>query len=248
MTRRVLLLGSLFALAACDGGTDPGDDDAGPGMDAGRDAEDDAGPVGEVDAFVPPVPPVDAGSSGDAGPACDGLGVAPTDGPPVAGEWEVTFFDDFLMPTLDGDRWKLGQHWAGYNGMGATDPDNIEVDCGFLTLRGEHRAASFAGRDAEYAAADLSTYRRFRQLHGYFETRARFDGVRGLWPAFWLMPDRGTYGNVDQNRTAFLSFDVRDVPAGTSRVMLELVVESAQTGSQQNLRCSARMTTGARTR
>ncbi|MCA1596893.1 MAG: glycoside hydrolase family 16 protein [Chloroflexi bacterium] len=43
----------------------------------------------------------------------------------------------------------------------------------------------------EYAAGYLHTYGKWTQRYGYFEARMKLPTAPGLWPAFWMMPDRG---------------------------------------------------------
>jgi beta-glucanase (GH16 family) len=43
----------------------------------------------------------------------------------------------------------------------------------------------------EYTSAYLNTFDKWTQLYGYFEARIKLPTTRGLWPAFWMMPDRG---------------------------------------------------------
>ena len=72
---------------------------------------------------------------------------------------------------------------------------NDVVSDGVLRIRAEKRTAhmrdeaTFPTRD--YAAGYIHTYGKFEQLYGYFEARMKLPTARGLWPAFWMMPDRG---------------------------------------------------------
>jgi len=43
----------------------------------------------------------------------------------------------------------------------------------------------------EYATGYADTYGKWVQRYGYFEARMKLPTAPGLWPAFWMMPDRG---------------------------------------------------------
>jgi beta-glucanase (GH16 family) len=44
---------------------------------------------------------------------------------------------------------------------------------------------------SDYACGYLDTYGKWVQRYGYFEARVKLPRVPGLWPTFWMMPDRG---------------------------------------------------------
>lgn len=47
-----------------------------------------------------------------------------------------------------------------------------------------------------YATGAVTSLDKWTQRYGYFEARIKRPTARGLWPAFWMMPDRGA-GNGD---------------------------------------------------
>ena len=49
----------------------------------------------------------------------------------------------------------------------------------------------------EYTTGHIVTYDKWRQKYGYFEARVKLPTARGLWPAFWMMPDRGPEGGPE---------------------------------------------------
>ncbi|WP_407819827.1 family 16 glycosylhydrolase, partial [Staphylococcus aureus] len=45
----------------------------------------------------------------------------------------------------------------------------------------------------DYTSGMLNTYSSFSQTYGYFEIRADMPTDRGAWPAFWLLPEDGSW-------------------------------------------------------
>lgn len=48
-------------------------------------------------------------------------------------------------------------------------------------------------RNVRYSSGLISTRGRFAQTYGYFEMKARWSGGKGLWPAFWMLPENGKW-------------------------------------------------------
>ncbi len=156
--------------------------------------------------------------------------------PLIPGSWTLTFQDEFDGTTVDGSKWRLGGHYAGIAGAGANSPDNITVADGKLQLLAEQRATTFSGTSYSYAAGEVSTFFNYRQQYGYIEARLKYPAVTGLWPAFWLMPDRGTYGSASAFRRSFLKFDLSAAgPLTVNSAILKLKISSLQTNGTNNL-------------
>lgn len=128
--------------------------------------------------------------------------------PPVEGAWELTFEDDFDLNYIDPTKWHHGGATLFTNGMAANVGDNVWTENGFLNILAEKRPAVFAGKNYTYASTEISTFMTFRQTYGYIEARIKYDAVQGVWPAFWLMPDRGKLGPEEQMKESYLRFEI----------------------------------------
>ena len=114
--------------------------------------------------------------------------------PPVEGDWVRTLDDEFNGPSLDstiwsvtGDNyWDKTSHWSR---------DNVLIGGGTVKLRYEKKTGfnndDPAQKGSDYASGYLHTYDKWAQRYGYFESRMKLPKAPGLWPAFWMMPDRG---------------------------------------------------------
>ncbi|KPK60110.1 MAG: hypothetical protein AMK73_08270 [Planctomycetes bacterium SM23_32] len=115
--------------------------------------------------------------------------------PPVQGDWVRTFDDAFDGSALDLSKWNntgpnywdRTSHWS---------KDNLIVGGGVARLRYEKKTGRHNdepdGKESDYAGGYLDTYGKWVQRYGYFEARMKLPTAPGLWPAFWMMPDRGT--------------------------------------------------------
>ena len=110
--------------------------------------------------------------------------------PPAPGNWTLTFSDDFSGEMLDPQKWRQGQHHLGIGGKAGNSGKNVVLQGGDLELIAENKPVVFAGEAYKYSSGEVSTFKKFRQRYGYFEARIKYDPTIGVWPAFWLMPNR----------------------------------------------------------
>ncbi len=114
--------------------------------------------------------------------------------PPVEGEWSMTFEDNFDGTVLDPRRWDIysENHWDKRTHF---SKDNVIVKDGLLKLRLEKKTGPAnddpAAAETDYATGFAQTFGRWTQRYGYFEARVKLPKANCMWPAFWLMPDRG---------------------------------------------------------
>lgn len=132
--------------------------------------------------------------------------------PPVPGAWTQTLSEDFTGGTLDQTKWSL--YYPNYWDKRAHfSKDNVILGEGMLRLRFEkkrgHAEDDPAKPETDWATGFLTSVGKWRQQYGYFECRMKLSRAPGLWPAFWMMPDRGP-GTADRENTANggMEFDV----------------------------------------
>ncbi|MBI1279889.1 MAG: family 16 glycosylhydrolase [Anaerolineaceae bacterium] len=117
----------------------------------------------------------------------------PVLGPPGTG-WTMVFNDEFDGGALDASKWNTCYQWAldyGFNYCRAGNdelqwyqPDDVSVQNGQLHLKAEKR--SF--QNANYTSGMVDSHGKFNFLYGYAEARFRVPKGKGLWPAFWMLP------------------------------------------------------------
>ena len=114
--------------------------------------------------------------------------------PPTDGDWVQTFNDDFDGSSVDLTKWNnTGPNY--WDKITHWSKDNSIVADGLLKIRFEKKTG-FQNDDPkqkqnDFACGYLDTFEKLTQRYGYFETRLKLPTAPGLWPAFWMMPDRG---------------------------------------------------------
>jgi beta-glucanase (GH16 family) len=143
-------------------------------------------------------------------------------GPPEPGKWTKTFDDEFDEKSVDLTRWNIytENYWDKKVHF---SKDNALVRDGMLDLLFEkktgHELDDPKRPETAYTTGNLDTYGKWTQRYGYFEARMKVPRVGGLWPAFWLMPDRGlARGSVQADRSATkdggMEFDIMEFISG----------------------------------
>ena len=115
--------------------------------------------------------------------------------PPVNGEWIQTLDENFTGSTPDPAVWNTtaANVWDKVSHL---SPREVVIANGVATLRFEKKTGHENDDPANpkmngYACGYLDTFGKWVQRYGYFEARMKLPKSPGLWPAFWLMPDRG---------------------------------------------------------
>lgn len=114
----------------------------------------------------------------------------------IPGDWKLTFSEEFDGKKLDDSKWRSGYHFNAVINKEKQHyvPENVILDGGgILKLKAEKRTVTAPPMKFEqpYASGAIETWDRFAQTYGLFEAKIKMPSAKGLWAAFWLMPDRG---------------------------------------------------------
>jgi beta-glucanase (GH16 family) len=103
-----------------------------------------------------------------------------------------TFSEECEGDSLDRGKWVT--EWGVYFGEDVdflSNASQVALADGICAIQAERKQTP-SGRP--WASALISTHGRFSQAYGRFEIRAKLPEGRGLWPAFWLLPERPGHG------------------------------------------------------
>ena len=136
----------------------------------------------------------------------------------LPGNWKLTFSDEFDGPKLDPAKWRSGYHFNAVINKEKQHyvPENLVFDGrGLLKFKAEKRTVKSPPMTFEqaYASGAIETWDRFAQKYGLFEARIKMPSTKGLWAAFWLMPDRGGDLPNDKRMSTFdggMEFDIAE--------------------------------------
>ena len=112
-----------------------------------------------------------------------------------SGTWATTFW--YQSTTGNGGSLNSGeQEWyinSNYSATASVTPWTVAN--GDLTLTAAPASAAISSliNNYRYTSGEVNTYHSFAQTYGYFEMRAELPHNTGGWPAFWLVPEDGSW-------------------------------------------------------
>lgn len=153
--------------------------------------------------------------------------------PPVDGNWTKTFEDNFDGNKVDETRWTLPSRkgWSEdvfqlelegmaswWDSVSVHASQNASVENGCLKLKCDKPkdlvVTDPKNKNRKYTSVVLTTCNRFTQKYGYFEARMKLPTTLGMWPAFWMMPDRGkeagNFGKRQDTGNGGMEFDIME--------------------------------------
>lgn len=106
----------------------------------------------------------------------------------------LVWADEFNGTSLDRTKWTPEVDGSG-GGNGelqyyADRPENIQVSSGTLKIIAKREA--YLGK--AYTSARLNTKNLADFQYGSFEARMKLPVIKGIWPAFWMLPTENYYG------------------------------------------------------
>ncbi len=108
--------------------------------------------------------------------------------------YKLFFEDEFEGTKLNRDIWSY-EIGNGHNGWGNGEveyyqEDNAIVDDGKLIIRAKKETVG----DFHYTSARIKTVNKVKFTYGIVEAKITLPHAKGLWPAFWMMPNDSVYG------------------------------------------------------
>lgn len=106
-------------------------------------------------------------------------------------EWGL--FNKSNGSTLTGNneqQWYINDNYAATSHV---NPWNAEGGYLNITAQNADPAVSSLINDYKYTSGMLNSWHSFSQQYGYFEISAKMPAGQGLWPAFWLLPQDGSW-------------------------------------------------------
>lgn len=99
--------------------------------------------------------------------------------------WQEEFneLNPSVWNVIEGDGCDIGLCGWGNNELQAYDAPSIQIADGLL------RITASVAQDGSVRSGKITTAGNYAQQFGRIETRVRLPEGRGLWPAFWMMPE-----------------------------------------------------------
>lgn len=116
-----------------------------------------------------------------------GISVTPSPIIIIENGWELIWADDFNSTGLNVNNWSF-EDWAATknNELQYYSPNNVTVNDGRLQIIAKHE--NYRGRN--YTSGAIHTKDKFYFLYGKVEMKAKLPAGQGIFPAFWMMPNK----------------------------------------------------------
>jgi beta-glucanase (GH16 family) len=130
--------------------------------------------------------------------------------------WKLVWSDEFDGDSLDTTKWNYEIDGKG-GGNGELEyytdkPENIHLENGHLLITAIKNGTDSEGKTHKFTSARITTKGKFSTKYGRFEARIKVPTGKGVWPAFWLMPEDSTYGGWASSGELDIMEEVGDKP------------------------------------
>lgn len=131
--------------------------------------------------------------------------------------WKQVWSDEFDGPEIDTSKWNFEIDGKG-GGNGEMEyytdkPENARIENGHLLITAIPGGTDAQGRKHKFTSARMTTKGKFNWKYGRFEARIKVPAGRGVWPAFWMMPQDSVYGGWASSGEIDIMEEVGDKPS-----------------------------------
>ena len=139
----------------------------------------------------------------------------------------LTFSDEFSGSRLNEDNWgymlgvqdvygsSYGPRFWGNNERQYYSRDAVSVSGGVMSITATRQNAP---EERDYVSARISTRDKFSFTYGYIEARISLPAVKGLWPAFWMLPQPSNPSSSNNRYGSWAASGEIDVMEAKGRV------------------------------
>ena len=127
-------------------------------------------------------------------------------------DWKLVWSDEFNGSAIDSSKWnfEVNGDGGGNNELQYyTDrAENAHLAAGNLVIT----AIKEKYKNRNYTSARMTTKGKFSFKYGRAEARIKFPKGKGMWPAFWMMPEEAVYGGWARSGEIDIAEVVGDKP------------------------------------
>ncbi|HEY0257962.1 MAG TPA: glycoside hydrolase family 16 protein, partial [Candidatus Methylacidiphilales bacterium] len=131
--------------------------------------------------------------------------------------WKLVWSDEFDGDAIDSSKWNFEIDGKG-GGNGEREyytakSENAHLDQGHLIITAIKDGTDAEGRRHKFTSARMTTKGKFNWKYGRFEARIKMPTGKGVWPAFWLMPQDSVYGGWASSGEIDIVEEIGDKPS-----------------------------------
>ncbi len=137
--------------------------------------------------------------------------------PPLAGKWKLILNEEFneFNPEL----WSYGDSWKDpippNNAINFFNDKNVKFNNGRLVLTTKKDELLYLNKKNKvkkynFSTGAINSFGKFKFKYGYIEAAIRNPVAKGLWSAFWLIPDRRTPSTNELTKQVRSTFNLNE--------------------------------------